>query len=233
MRTIATISDFVRLVDHTLLKPEATRSQVEHLCDECLQHAFFAVCVNPVWVPHCVRRLRGSSSAVASVAGFPLGASTTEIKALEARGAVEAGAVEVDMVANLALLLSGEASAARDDIATVVESVRAANRSATVKVILETSALTHDAIVTGCNAALAAGAAFVKTSTGFHPTGGATIEHVALLKRHAGSMQVKASGGIRDLVSARAMVAAGADRLGMSAGVAVLAELERTLAQSR
>lgn len=214
-------------IDHTLLKPEATAAQIDRLCEECLEHGFAAACVNPVWVSRCAGQLAHSpATAVASVVGFPLGACEPDIKAYEAVLAVEQGAREIDMVAHLAALLAGDRATVVHDIAGVVESARRADPDAIVKVILETRILTEEQIVLGCRCALEAEADFVKTSTGTHPAGGATVEHVALLRRCAGPLRVKAAGGIRDLRTALAMLAAGADRLGMSASVAVLTELE-------
>lgn len=231
--------ELARRIDHTVLKPEATAAQIDRLCDECLEHGFFSACVNPVWVRHCADRLAAAarsasagdrSPIVCSVAGFPLGASLPKSKAFEAARAVEDGALEIDMVANLALLIAGDQAGATRDIAAVVEAVARLQREARVKVILETRALSDEQIRLGCRAAAAAGAAFVKTSTGFHPAGGATVEHVALMRRAvdeiaAGGgprLEVKASGGIRDLTTALAMIEAGASRLGMSAGVEVV-----------
>jgi deoxyribose-phosphate aldolase len=220
-----TRAELARYIDHTLLKPEATATQIDRLCDEAVEYGFYGVCVNPIWVPHCVRRLSGRPTRVISVAGFPLGASTTQAKALEAHLAVDQGAAEVDMVVNLGALIAGDAEAVTRDIAAVVSAARELEPRAVIKVILETRALTPTQIELGCRCAVQAGADFVKTSTGFHPTGGATAEHVALLRRHAGPLKVKAAGGIRDLASALAMLKAGASRLGMSASVAVIREL--------
>ena len=214
-------------IDHTILKPEATADQIDRLCDEALQFRFAAVCVNPVWVARCVRRLASGGSGgpvVCTVAGFPLGASLPEMKSAEARKAVEQGALEVDMVVNMGALIAGERGAVTADIAAVVAATKRANERASVKVILETRALTDEQIILGCRCLAEAQADYVKTSTGFHPNGGATVEHVALLRKHASPLKVKAAGGIRDLKSALAMIAAGADRLGMSASVAVLME---------
>lgn len=214
--------ELARFIDHTLLKPEAIQPQLDQLCDEALKFRFYAVCVNPYWVRHCVGRLDGSECEVASVSGFPLGANRSESKATEARIAVDEGASEIDMVVNLGALRAGEEATVTEDIAAVVNATRNANPQAHVKVILETGALTDEQIILGCRCARNGGAAFVKTSTGFHSTGGATVEHVRLLRKHAGEMSVKASGGIRDLQTALAMIEAGADRLGMSAGVTVV-----------
>jgi deoxyribose-phosphate aldolase len=221
----ATASELARLIDHAALKPETTVEQIDRLCDECREHGFYAACVNPIWVTRCVRRLAGSETVVVSVAGFPLGASLPATKADEARRAVEQGAREIDMVVNLGALIAGDKDAVTRDIEAVVAAVIGANSKALVKVILETRTLTEEQIVVGCACAADAQADFVKTSTGFHPSGGATVEHVALLRKHAGSLKVKAAGGIKDLQTAQAMIEAGADRLGMSAGVKVIQEL--------
>jgi deoxyribose-phosphate aldolase len=226
MKTIST-PEFARLIDHTLLKPEAAPIQVDQLCDEALEWKFATVCINPLYVPRCVQRVRGGTVGVATVCGFPLGASTTADKCDEARRAVEAGASEVDMVLRVGELIAGETRAVRDDVAAVVDAVRHARRDALVKVIFETGALNESQIIAGCRCCAEAQADFVKTSTGFHPTGGATVEAVRIMHKHAAPLRIKASGGIRDLKTAEAMVAAGASRLGMSASVAVMRELSR------
>jgi deoxyribose-phosphate aldolase len=232
MTTRLTGDDLARRIDHTVLKPEATAAQIDRLCDEALEHRFAAVCVNPVWVARCSARFARAASAplVCTVAGFPLGASATEIKAAETKHAIEQGALEVDMVANVGALIAGDRATVTNDIESVVATARRASDSARIKVILETRALTDDQIVLGCRCAADAGAHYVKTSTGFHPNGGATVEHVALLRASVPAvMKVKAAGGIRDLPTALAMVEAGADRLGMSASVAIIAAFrERT-----
>lgn len=214
--------ELARCIDHTVLKPETTGEQVERLCDECIEHGFYCACVNPVWVERCVKRLDGSDTVVAGVAGFPLGASLSETKADEARRGIEQGASEIDMVVNVAALIAGDKQAVVADIAAVVRAVKRVDSDALVKVILETRALSDEQIMLGCRCVAEAQADFVKTSTGFHPTGGATVEHVALLYKHAAPIKVKAAGGIRDLPTALAMLEAGAARLGMSAGVAVI-----------
>lgn len=215
-------AELAKFIDHTLLKPEATAHQVDHLCTEALEFGFAAICVNPVWVPRCVDRLQNSAVQVATVAGFPLGANAPESKADEARRAVEQGADEIDMVVHLGALIAGDRVAVSEDIWQVVAGARRASESAVVKVILETRALTDEQIILGCRCAAEAQADYVKTSTGFHASGGATVEHVRLLHKHASPIKVKASGGIRDLATALAMIEAGASRLGMSAGVAVI-----------
>jgi deoxyribose-phosphate aldolase len=216
-------------IDHTLLKPDAVAAQIDRLCDEAIEHGFAAICVNPVWVARCAARLpRRSASAplICTVAGFPLGASTPEVKAQETARAIEQGALEVDMVANLGALIDGDQAIVERDIAAVVQAARAADERAQIKVILETRALTDQQIVLGCRCAAAAGAHFVKTSTGFHPNGGATLEHVRLLRGSVPDrMKVKAAGGIRDLRTALAFLSAGANRLRMSASVSIITEL--------
>ncbi len=214
--------EIARLIDHTLLKPEATRAQIETLCREAREHGFATVCVNPAWVRLCADLLRGSESRVCTVAGFPLGASLPEVKALEAARAVEDGACEVDMVMSVGALKSGDYRLVERDVASVVAASH--SRGAAVKVIIEAALLTDDEKVKACVLARAAGADFVKTSTGFGP-GGATAADVALMRRVVGTaMGVKAAGGVRDLKSAQEMIAAGADRIGASVGVKIVQE---------
>lgn len=221
-----TRAQLARYIDHTALKAETTRAQIDKLCDECLAHNFAAACVNPYWVAHCADRLAHGETAVATVVGFPLGASATEVKAFETVTAIEQGAREIDMVVNLGALLDGDRDLVTRDIRGVVESARGADRSAIVKVILETAALNEQQIALGCACCVDAGADYVKTSTGFHAGGGATVETVALLREHAPGLKVKAAGGIRDLPTALGMIEAGADRLGASAGVAIVGALD-------
>jgi deoxyribose-phosphate aldolase len=210
-----------RLIDQTLLKPEATPAQVRDLCRAARDHGFAAVCVNPLWVRTCAAELRGTAIAVATVAGFPLGASVPEVKAAEAARAVEDGAREVDMVLSVGALKAGEHRLVERDVAAVVEACRPGG--ALVKVILEAALLTDEEKARACAIAKLAGAAFVKTSTGFGP-GGATAEDVALMRCAVGpGVGVKAAGGIRDWAAARAMVAAGASRIGTSAGPRIVA----------
>lgn len=221
-----TPSQLARCIDHTLLKPEATAIQIDRLCDEAAAYGFAAVCINPIFVARAARRLRNCPTRIATVAGFPLGANLTRVKAEEARRAIEDGAMEIDMVLRIGDLVAGELAAVTDDIATVAEAVHSASPGHLLKVIIETAVLSDDHIIAACGCCTAARADFVKTSTGFHPAGGATVHAVELLRRHAGTMQIKAAGGIRDLATAQAMLAAGASRLGMSASVAVLRELQ-------
>lgn len=212
--------DLAALIDHTLLRPEATDNEVERLCRDAIECGFVAVCVNGAWVPLASSLVSGSGVAVAAVVGFPLGAASTAAKVCEAEDAAGAGASEIDVVINLGALKSGRLDKAEADIYAVVEAVRG---RAIVKVILECALLTDEEKVHASQLAESVGAAFVKTSTGFGP-GGATLEDVALLRRSVGpDTGVKAAGGIRTRESALAMVAAGATRLGTSASVAVAA----------
>jgi deoxyribose-phosphate aldolase len=214
--------EIARAIDHTLLKPEATRAQIEQLCAEAREHGFATVCVNPTWVPLCADLLRGSETRVCTVVGFPLGATLPEVKAFEAARVVAEGACEVDMVLNVGALKSGDYRLCERDVAAVVE---ASHRGgAIVKVIIEAALLTDDEKVEACVVSMAGGAEFVKTSTGFGP-GGATAADVALMRRVVGpEMGVKAAGGVRDLKSAQAMLEAGADRIGASVGVKIVQE---------
>lgn len=212
-------------IDHTVLKPEAVPGDIDRLCDEALEHGFVAVCVNPLWVRRCHDRLANSNTRVCSVIGFPLGASRTLVKVDETRWAIDDGAVEIDMVIRLGDLIAGNTGEVRDDIAAVADAVHAASPDHLLKVILETAALSEAQIIAGCRCIAEAQADFAKTSTGFHPAGGATPETVRLLHKHVAPIKVKAAGGIRDLATATAMLEAGADRLGCSASVKILRDL--------
>lgn len=208
------------MIDHTLLKPDATRADIESLCREAAQFKFATVCVNPAWVSTASRLLAGSGVGVCSVVGFPLGATTADVKAYETRRAIFDGAREIDMVINVGALKSGDLRTVERDIEAVAASCRECGVLS--KVIIETALLTDDEKVTACTLAKAAGADYVKTSTGFGP-GGATAVDVALMRRVVGAeMGVKAAGGVRDLDGLKAMVAAGATRVGASAGVKIV-----------
>ncbi|MCG3130325.1 MAG: Deoxyribose-phosphate aldolase 1 [Phycisphaerae bacterium] len=211
-------------IDHTLLAAQATPEEIDRLCDEAREQGFFAVCLNPVHVARAKRRLSGSQVKVATVAGFPLGATRSDLKADEARRAIEDGADEVDMVVALGHLIAGDAAHVRRDIEAVAHAVHGCGSGRLLKVILETSALLPDQIILGCRCAAEGEADFVKTSTGFHPSGGATVEAVRLLHRHASPLKVKASGGIRDRATLTAMLEAGASRIGTSSGVKIMRE---------
>lgn len=206
--------------DHTLLKPEATSEEIDRIIEEAKEYDFYSVCVNSSYVSRCYEALKDTDVKVAAVVGFPLGACTTQSKAFETEEACMDGASEIDMVLNVGRFKSFDYDYIRDDIKAVVTS--AEKFGAIVKVILETCLLTKDEIVEACKLAKEAGAAFVKTSTGFS-TGGALPEDVSLMKETVGdSMQVKASGGIRDYETAMKMIVAGADRLGCSASVKIM-----------
>ncbi len=213
-------SGIASMIDHTLLKPDATRQQIEELCREAAQFKFATVCVNPAWVATCARLLQGSGVLVCSVVGFPLGATTADVKGYETQRAIFDGAREIDTVINVGALKSGDLHVVEKDIEAVVEPCRACGVLS--KVIIEAALLNDDEKVTACQLVKAAGADYVKTSTGFGP-GGATAADVALMRRVVGAeMGVKAAGGVRDLESVKAMIAAGATRVGASAGVKIV-----------
>lgn len=219
-----------RLMDHTLLKPNATREDIERLCEEAIRCSFAAACVNPFWTSLVGERLRGSSVRVATVVGFPLGATRSDAKRAEAESALLAGAEEIDMVMNVGALCSGDHILVQNDLRGVIEICHAA--SARVKVILETSYLTDQQKVIACRLAEEAGADYVKTSTGFGP-GGANEADVRLLRGTLGpEVGVKAAGGIRTLDEALGLLRAGASRLGTSASVAILAEAAERLSSA-
>jgi len=216
----ASASGVASQIDHTLLRPEATRADIVKLCGEARQYGFATVCINPYWVPLAASELAGTAVKVCTVAGFPLGATSTEAKVAEAAAALRAGAREIDMVINVGALRSGDFDAVKLDIQAVVRVCHDAN--AIVKVILETALLDDAQKITACGLAQAAGADFVKTSTGFGPAG-ATVQDIVLMRHAVGPrMGVKAAGGIRTLDDFRAMVAAGANRVGASASVKIV-----------
>ena len=213
-----------RLIDHTLLKPEATRAEVEQVCAEAREYGFASVCVNAFWVPLVARLLAGCAVKTCTVVGFPLGATSTESKVAETRIATAAGAGEIDMVMNIGALRGGEAKVVEDDIRAVAEAAHAAG--ATLKVIIETALLNGEQKVLACRLAKSAGTDFVKTSTGFSKSG-ATVEDIALMRQTIGpQLGVKASGGVRSLENLQAMVVAGATRIGTSCGVAIVQATE-------
>ncbi len=217
------MTNILGMIDHTILKPEATKDMVETLCKEAKEHKFAAVCVNPYYVKLCKEMLKDSNVKVATVVGFPLGINTKEVKALETIDAIKNGADEIDMVINIGALKAKDYAVVKEDIEAVVE---ASKDKAIVKVIIETCLLTDEEKIKACELSMEAGAHFVKTSTGFS-TGGATIEDVKLMKSVVGdNLEVKASGGVRDLESAKRMIEAGATRLGTSSGVKIAKEIE-------
>lgn len=213
-------ADLHRYIDHTLLKPEATQADVDRICDEAVEFQFASVMINPSWVKHAARRLKGTGVAVGTVVGFPLGAHTPEVKAMEARQALRDGATEIDMVINIGALKSGDYDLVRKDIARVADAAR--ETGALTKVILETVLLTDEEKVIASRLAQEAKADFVKTSTGFS-SAGATVFDVALMREAVGpEMGVKAAGGIRTQADMEDMIAAGATRIGASAGVSIM-----------
>jgi deoxyribose-phosphate aldolase len=217
-----TADGIAMMIDHTLLKPDATRIEIETLCREAAEYQFASVCVNPAWVSTCARLLHDSSVKVCSVVGFPLGATTSDTKHYETRRAIFDGAREIDMVINVGALKSAELRVVEQDIEAVTLPCREVG--VVSKIIIEAALLNDDEKVTACTLAKAAGADYVKTSTGFGP-GGATAADVALMRRVVGDeMGVKAAGGVRDLEAVKAMVAAGATRIGASAGVRIVQE---------
>ncbi|PLR87645.1 deoxyribose-phosphate aldolase [Bacillus sp. V33-4] len=207
------------MIDHTLLKADATKEQIKDLCEEAKQHHFASVCINPAWVKYASELLSGTEVKVCTVIGFPLGATTSATKAFETKNAIENGAGEVDMVINIGALKDRNYDMVESDIRAVAE---AAKNKALLKVIIETSLLTEEEKVRACELAVKAGADFVKTSTGFS-TGGATKEDIALMRKTVGpDIGVKASGGVRSAADAEMMIAAGATRIGASSGVSIV-----------
>lgn len=206
------------MIDHTLLKAEASQDQIKKLCQEAKTHDFFSVCVQPTWISLCKEELAGSGVKIATVIGFPLGANTTETKVFEAKDAIEKGADEIDMVINIGALKSGQDQLVEDEIRAIKEVIG----DHILKVIIETCLLTEDEKIRACQLTLKAGGDYVKTSTGFS-TGGAKLEDVKLMKDQVKDRaKVKASGGIRDFATAKKMLEAGAERLGVSAGIAIV-----------
>ncbi|MDQ3472637.1 MAG: deoxyribose-phosphate aldolase [Acidobacteriota bacterium] len=222
MGETASAKDWAGLIDHTLLKPEATNEDIKRLCEEAARYRFASVCVNPTWVRVAACSLRGSGIPVCTVIGFPLGATLADVKAYEARRAIFDGAKEVDMVINVGALKSGDDCLVEHDIRSVVEVAH--EYEATCKVNIETALLSDDEKVRACLAAKKAGADFVKTSTGFSKSG-ATVADIALMRRTVGAdLGVKASGGVKGLADARKLVEAGATRIGASVGVKIAQE---------
>ncbi|MDK8639625.1 deoxyribose-phosphate aldolase [Niallia taxi] len=212
-------SQIAKMIDHTLLKAEATKEQVKTLCEEAKEYSFASVCVNPTWVQYASELLAGTEVKVCTVIGFPLGATTSATKAFETANAIENGATEVDMVINIGALKDKNFDLVKEDIKAVVD---AAKGKALTKVIIETSLLTDEEKEKACVLAVEAGTDFVKTSTGFS-TGGATVEDIALMRKTVGpEIGVKASGGVRSSEDTEKMIEAGATRIGASSGVAIV-----------
>lgn len=212
-------TDYAKYIDHTLLKADAKEDEIIELCSEARMYSFASVCINPTWVKTAAKSLEGTAVKVCTVIGFPLGASTSEVKAFETKNAIQNGATEIDMVLNIGALRGGNDELVKKDIEAVVQ---AANNQAIVKVIIETSLLTDSEKRTACELAVIAGADFVKTSTGFS-TGGATAEDVLLMRAVVGpELGVKASGGVRSFEDMNQMIQAGATRIGASSGVQIM-----------
>jgi deoxyribose-phosphate aldolase len=221
----ASAPDLAKYVDHTLLKAKATQAEILRICDEAVAYGFHAVCVNDRWLSLVADRLQETPVQVAGVVSLPLGADTTKVKAAQAQDAIYAGADEIDMVADLAAIIEGDARYLLHQLMTVLKVCRAMRPPVLLKVIIESAALTHEQKVFACQIAQEAGVDYVKTSTGFHPAGGATVEDVRLMKESAPKCKVKAAGGIKTAQQALAMLSAGADRIGTSAGVAIIEEV--------
>ncbi|GLY10009.1 deoxyribose-phosphate aldolase [Pseudobacillus badius] len=217
--------DVAKIIDHTLLKPETTKDQVKKLCEEARAYEFASVCINPVWVAYASEQLQGTKVKVCTVIGFPLGATTSTVKAFETKEAIENGATEVDMVINIGALKAGDDETVLKDIQAVTASARG---KALTKVIIETSLLTDEEKERACRLAVEAGADYVKTSTGFS-TGGATEEDIRFMRKTVGpDIGVKASGGVRSQEDALNMIKAGATRIGASSGVQIVQGLKGT-----
>jgi deoxyribose-phosphate aldolase len=217
-------SDIARMIDHTLLKADASQDQIAQLCFEARKHGFASVCVNPIYVKLCAQLLKGTPVAVCTVVGFPLGATPPEVKAYEAQQAIDDGATEVDMVINVGALKSKDYALVERDIATVARTCH--NSGALLKVIIEAALLNDEEKVIACQLAKAAGADYVKTSTGFGPSG-ATVHDVMLMREAVGAeMGIKAAGGIKSYGDAQAMIAAGATRIGASAGIEIVRQAQ-------
>lgn len=215
--------DINKAIDHTALKADTSKEEIKKLCEEAIEYKFKAVCVNPTFVEYCSGLLKDSGVKVATVIGFPLGANTSATKAFETIDAIEKGANEIDMVINIGALKDADYKLVEEDIASVV---KAADKKAIVKVIIETALLSDDEKIKACELALKAGANFVKTSTGFS-TGGATVSDVSLMKSVVGDkLEVKASGAVRDYETALKMIEAGASRIGTSSGVKIIKGLK-------
>jgi deoxyribose-phosphate aldolase len=219
-------------IDHTILKPETTSAQVEKIVTEAIEYRFASVCVAPIWVPMVAKLLKGTGVLTCTVSSFPHGTCKPTVKAIEGSSAVKDGAEEVDVVAHLPYLAAGDFESAKAELLEVARACRAARPTTVIKVIVESGYLLslsgdagEKAIATACRAVRESGCDFIKTSTGFHPDGGASIRAVELMKKYGEGLKIKASGGIRDLPTALAMLNAGADRLGLSSSVAILKSL--------
>ncbi|GAH65344.1 unnamed protein product [marine sediment metagenome] len=212
-------------IDHAILRPETKKEQIEQLCTEAEQYGFYSVCVNPRWVAFAADRLHDSKVKVGSVVSFPFGADSTKTKTAQAKEVIFAGADEIDMVADLAALIDDDERYLLEQLQAVLKICRSMRPAVCLKVIIESAALTREQKIFACRIAQKAGVDFIKTSTGFHPAGGTTVEDVKLFKETAPGCKVKASGGIKTVQQAVAMLNAGAERLGMSSGVQIIDQL--------
>ena len=221
-------AQIAQMIDHTILKANATEEEVKVLCEEAKQYGFATVCINPCYIPQAVHLLQGTDVGITTVVGFPLGSMTSMAKAYEAREAVELGATEIDMVINVGAMKDEKYDYIRHEISEVTKASKEVEPTTIVKVILETCLLTKDEIKKACELAVEAGADYVKTSTGFS-TGGATVEDIALMRQTVGpDVGVKASGGVRSYADAKVMIEAGATRIGASASVAITNEAKNS-----
>ncbi len=226
-------TELARKIDHTILKPEATAPEVHRVVAEAMQYGFASVCVAPVWVGRVATMLKGSGVLTCTVVSFPHGTSKSTVKAIEATSSIKEGADEIDIVAHLPYLAASNVDSARAELIEIVRAARSTRRDVVIKVIVESAYLLSPgsdkgeaAIECACRAVRESGCDFIKTSTGFHPSGGASLEAVRLMKKYGDGLLVKASGGIRDLTTALAMLEAGAHRLGLSASVSIVDQLK-------
>lgn len=213
-------------IDHTLLQAKATREQIEQLCQEAIDFSFHTVCVNGRWLSSVADLLDGSKVAVGGVVSLPLGADSTKIKAAQARDAIYAGADEIDMVADLAAIIEGDSNYLADQLASVLKVCRSMRPAVVLKVIIESASLSDEQIIFACQIAQGVGVDFIKTSTGLHPAGGATVEDIKLMKETAPGCKIKAAGGIKTAKQAIEMLNAGAQRIGTSSGVQIMTEFK-------
>ena len=231
-----TPAELARKIDHTILKPEAAAPEVHRIVAEAMQYGFASVCVAPIWVGRVATMLRGSGVRTCAVVSFPHGTSKPTLKAIEATSSFKDGADEIDVVAHLPYLAAANYDATRAELIEIVRAARSTRREVVIKIIVESAYLLslgsdqgEQCLAAACRAVRESGSDFIKTSTGFHPSGGASVEAVKLLKQHGEGLLIKASGGIRDLATALAMIAAGADRLGMSGAVGVMESMKKQI----
>lgn len=223
--TVADAKQLAGRIDHTLLEATATTERIEQLCREAIEYGFYAVCVNPRWIPLAAELLHNTKVKVASVVSLPLGADSTKIKVAQAKDAIYAGADELDMVADLAAIIEGDSRYLSNQLLAVLKVCRSMRPPVMLKVIIESAALTREQKIVACQIANSCKVDFIKTSTGLHPAGGATVEDIKLIKEAAPNCKVKAAGGIKTARQAVAMIEAGAERIGTTCGVQIINEL--------